>query len=146
MLWNPSMRRIAQIGAFHDALRSATRRPTPSMIPSQLSISAERSRSDATMMCCTPAASYAATRARSSPRSRPSQFTRVEMVKSAPGRYARRRCTIAAVCSGVSREPCQPSARRIVRRSAASELPPIHSGIGAMGSGVMVMSVISAGM
>ena len=85
------------------------------------------------MMCCTPAASYAAIRARSSPRSRPSQFTRVEMVKSAPGRSARRRRTIAAVCSGVSREPCQPSARRIVRRSAASELPPIHSGIGAIG-------------
>jgi cobalt-zinc-cadmium resistance protein CzcA len=42
--------------------------------------------------------------------------------------------------------PCQPSAIRIVRCRAASELPPNQSGIGLTGIGVMVMPSITAGM
>jgi len=46
--------------------------------------------------------------------------------------------------AGVSRLPCQPSAMRMVRFSAASELPPIHRGIGLTGCGSIVMSRIVA--
>ena len=53
-------------------------------------------------------------------------------VNAASGRPARRRCTIAGACSGVTRLPCQPSSRS-ARAIAASDEPPIQIGIGAHG-------------
>src|SRR5215472_9366052 len=53
---------------------------------------------------------------------------------------------LIAACSGVSWLPCQPSPIRTMRRNAASERAPNQIGIGRTGRGLIVISVISAGM
>ena len=101
--------------------------------------------SGATSTCCTPAALYASSLPRSAPASCPSSGVRSEMVNAASGRPARRRCTIAGACSGVTRLPCQPSSRS-ARAIAASDEPPIQIGIGAHGFGCMRIVSIFAGI
>ena len=100
--------------------------------------------SGATSTCWTPAALYASNRPRSAPLSLPSSDVRSEISNAASGRPARRRCTIAGACSGVTRLPCQPS-RRNARAIAASDEPPIQIGIGAHGFGCMrIVSIFAA--
>jgi hypothetical protein len=61
------------------------------------------------------------------------------------GRASRSRSTNGAACSGVQREPCQPSCLR-ARCTAGSEVPPIQIGIGCSGCGKIRMSAITEGM
>jgi hypothetical protein len=72
-------------------------------------------------------------------------LVRSEIVNFGSGRSSRSRLTSGAACSGIAREPCQPSSRA-ARRKAGSEVPPIQIGIGFSGFGCIRIWSIVAGI